>query len=200
MAIIVDKAQKRKDIALACSGILLEKGIKKTTVAELAKTAGIAKGSIYDYFEHKEDIIFEVIRNDISYYKKELHKNIKEHYSVREKVFELFNFLLVDNQWNKRHKNFYKEYMSIDIGSGNRYMSKFNIECNNFFKDIITEFIEDGISKNKLIKESLNFVNTFIAIEKGFLIISWTEKRDIQKDLTQSLNTIFDLVEIKNKI
>ncbi|MEA3315298.1 MAG: TetR/AcrR family transcriptional regulator [Campylobacterota bacterium] len=197
MAIIVDKLQKRKDIALSCTELLLKKGIKKTTVAELAKTAGIAKGSIYDYFENKEDIIFEVIRNEIYSYQKELNENIKECYSVREKVFELFDFLLVDNEWNKRHRNFYKEYISIDLGSENIYMSKFNLECNNFFKDILTVFIEDGISKNELIKDSLNFVDTLIAIQKGFLIISWTEKRDIKKELIESLNTIFDLVEVR---
>jgi len=56
MAIIVDKVQKRRDIALSCNDLLLEKGIKKLTIAEVAKTAGVSKGSIYDYFENKEDI------------------------------------------------------------------------------------------------------------------------------------------------
>ena len=33
MAIIVDKVQKRRDIALSCNDLLLEKGIKKLTIA-----------------------------------------------------------------------------------------------------------------------------------------------------------------------
>jgi AcrR family transcriptional regulator len=52
LAIIVDKFKKRREIALSCKKLLLNKGIKKVTVAEIAKTAKVAKGSIYDYFEN----------------------------------------------------------------------------------------------------------------------------------------------------
>ena len=93
MAIIVDKVQKRRDIALSCSELLLEKGIKKLTVAEVAKTAGVSKGSIYDYFENKEDIVFEIITSHIEEYQVELNEKLNPKLSTREKVFLLFGFL-----------------------------------------------------------------------------------------------------------
>lgn len=54
MAIIVDKDKKRRDIAIACTELLLEKGLKNLTVAEIAKTAGIGKGTVYEYFSKKK--------------------------------------------------------------------------------------------------------------------------------------------------
>jgi len=87
MAIIVDKIQKRRDIALSCNDLLLEKGIKKLTIAEVAKTAGVSKGSIYDYFENKEDIVFEIIRSHISDYQEELNEKINPDDTTREKFF-----------------------------------------------------------------------------------------------------------------
>lgn len=197
MAIIVDKVQKRKDIALACTELLLEKGIKKLTVAEVAKTAKVAKGSIYDYFENKEDIVFEIIRNEITQYQIFLENKIDSTFTTKEKVIELFSFLLEENEWNTRHQNFYKEYMSIDLSSENEKMAFFNRECSNFFKTILMQYFQEGVEKKELKKESLNLIEGIIATEKGFLILSWTEKKDIKKDLKSFINTLFELIEIK---
>ncbi len=46
MAIIVDKIQKKQDIALSCKALFLEKGLKNLTIAEVAKTAGVGKGDL----------------------------------------------------------------------------------------------------------------------------------------------------------
>lgn len=197
MAIIVDKVQKRRDIALSCSELLLEKGIKKLTVAEVAETAGVSKGSIYDYFENKEDIVFEIIRNDIEEYHIELNNNIDPNATTREKVFLLFDFLLSDHKEFKKHQNIYKEYMSIDLGGENKNMCSFNNECGNFFKSILTMLIKEGVAKDELIKESLGLINGLMAVEKGFLVITWTEHKDIKEEFRNFLNTIFTLIEVK---
>ena len=57
---IVDKEQKRREIALSCSNLIHEIGIRKLTVAQVAKTAGIGKGTIYEYFENKDDIVLKL--------------------------------------------------------------------------------------------------------------------------------------------
>lgn len=197
MAIIVDKVQKRRDIALACTDLLLEKGIKKLTVAEVAKTAGVAKGSIYDYFENKEDIVFEIIRSHIEEYQKEFESKINPDATTREKVFLIFDFLLNDNEEFKKHQNTYKEYMSIDLGSENENMKSFNLECSSFFRSILTLLIEDGISKGELKQESIKLIEGLLAVEKGFLLIHWSERKDIRKDLKEFLSILFDLIELK---
>ena len=57
----INKEEKRREVALACSDLLHDVGMKNITVAQVAKTAGIGKGTVYEYFENKEDIIFEII-------------------------------------------------------------------------------------------------------------------------------------------
>ncbi len=47
-----------KEIAKKC---LLESEIRKTSVDELAKAAGISKGAFYFFFRSKEELFFEVI-------------------------------------------------------------------------------------------------------------------------------------------
>ena len=197
MAIIVDKVQKRKDIALSCIDLLLEKGIKKLTVSEVAIQAGVSKGSIYDYFENKEDIVFEIIRNDISNYQDNLYEQITPSISTREKVFLLFDFLLSENDMFQKHQNIYKEYVSINLGTHNDNMSEFNKECSTFFKTTIEKLIQEGIEKGEIIEDSLKLVGGFLAVEKGFLMIHWTEKKDVKSELKEFINMIFDLIEVK---
>ncbi|MCD4758709.1 MAG: TetR/AcrR family transcriptional regulator [Arcobacteraceae bacterium] len=197
MAIIVDKVQKRKDIALSCIDLLLEKGIKKLTVSEVAIQAGVSKGSIYDYFENKEDIVFEIIRNDIENYQDNLYEQITPTISTREKVFLLFDFLLSENDMFQKHQNIYKEYVSINLGTHNDNMSEFNKECSVFFKTTIEKLIKEGITKGEIIEDSLKLVGGFLAVEKGFLMIHWTEGKDVKGELKEFINMIFDLIEVK---
>jgi len=197
MAIIVDKVQKRRDIALSCNDLLLEKGIKKLTVAEVAKTAGVSKGSIYDYFENKEDIVFEIIASHISAYQEEINEKINPNDTTRKKVFLLFDFILNDNEEFEKHQNIYKEYMSIDIAGECSNMCEFDSECSIFFKTILEKFVTDGIEKGELIESSKNLIDGLLAVEKGFLVIKWTENRDVKQSFRIFLNTIFDLIEVK---
>ena len=197
MAIIVDKVQKRRDIALSCNDLLLEKGIKKLTIAEVAKTAGVSKGSIYDYFENKEDIVFEIIRSHIEAYQEEVNSKINPNSSTREKVFLLFDFILNDNEEFEKHQNIYKEYMSIDIAGECTNMCEFNNACGDFFKMHLTKHIEEGIQKGDIIDSSIDLVDGLLAMEKGFLVIKWTENKDVKQSFRITLNTIFDLIEVK---
>lgn len=197
MAIIVDKVKKRMDIALSCVDLLLDKGIKKLTVAEVAKTAGVAKGSIYDYFENKEDIVFEIIRSFILTYQQTINEKMDHTLSTREKVFLLFDFLLNENgDFDKQH-NIYKEYIGINLSTDNEKMVEFNKECSDFFTTIKRKIIEEGIAKGEIKEESRELIDGFLALEKGYLFIQWSQKKDIKQDLKKVLNTLFDLIEIQ---
>lgn len=110
---IVDKEQKRREIALSCSNLIHEIGIRKLTVAQVAITAGIGKGTIYEYFENKDDIVFEIINIHIEQYHNEFLETIKDAKTTKEKVFHFFKFVIDDSIENLKHFNGYKEYLSI---------------------------------------------------------------------------------------
>jgi len=51
------KAETRKRIVTVATKIFAKKGIEASTVDEIATAADVGKGTIYNYFETKEDII-----------------------------------------------------------------------------------------------------------------------------------------------
>jgi AcrR family transcriptional regulator len=56
----VDRAAIREALIEAGREQFLRYGLRKTNVAELARAAGIAKGTFYHFFESKEDLCMEI--------------------------------------------------------------------------------------------------------------------------------------------
>lgn len=54
------KSQKRDLIIQAAARVFAQKGFAGTIMADIAEEAGIGKGTIYEYFESKEDLFFAV--------------------------------------------------------------------------------------------------------------------------------------------
>lgn len=68
MAKIVDKEQKRAGILQAAMEVFAEKGVARSKMADIARAAGIGKGTIYEYFSSKEEIFasaFQLINSEI---------------------------------------------------------------------------------------------------------------------------------------
>lgn len=54
---LVDKEQKKRQIALTAVEVFAEHGFEATSISQIAEAAGIGKGTVYEYFESKEDLI-----------------------------------------------------------------------------------------------------------------------------------------------
>ena len=53
---MIDREQKAKDIAGAALTLFSQKGYSATSVVQIAEAAGIGKGTVYDYYDTKEEI------------------------------------------------------------------------------------------------------------------------------------------------
>jgi len=196
---IVDKEQKRREIALSCSNLIHEIGIRKLTVAQVAITAGIGKGTIYEYFENKDDIVFEIINIHIEQYHNEFLETIKDAKTTKEKVFQFFKFVIDDSIENLKHFNGYKEYLSIVLSDENSEMRKFNSSCHTFFYEQLRKIIKEGIDKNELIPQAMNLIDGLMIFEKGVALIKMTQDGfDSVEACNLFINSIFDLIEVKN--
>ena len=119
--------EKRKQIFEAAIR-LYTKGINfhTITVANIAKEAGIGKGTIYEYFHSKEEIIWKSVA--FYYYKSEkvIYEKIREKHTFADKLDVLFDWMeqniemnitcveiLISVAGNKMDKNSCKEMMHL---------------------------------------------------------------------------------------
>lgn len=58
MARIVDKEAKRASITEAAVEVFARKGFQGTSMDDVAEQAGVSKGSLYAYFQNKEDLFY----------------------------------------------------------------------------------------------------------------------------------------------
>ncbi|EKS8350659.1 TetR/AcrR family transcriptional regulator [Bacillus cereus] len=61
MRIVKEYEERRKEILETAERLFLTKGFTKTTVNDILKEIGIAKGTFYHYFKSKEEVMDEII-------------------------------------------------------------------------------------------------------------------------------------------
>ncbi|RXJ60596.1 TetR family transcriptional regulator [Candidatus Marinarcus aquaticus] len=195
---VVNKDERRREIALSCIS-LVNQGIRKITVSQVAKTAGIGKGTVYEYFENKEDIIFEIINIHIEEHHKAFLETIKTVQSTREKIFIFLHFVLDESDETMQHFKGYQDYLSIVLSDNNDIMKDFNSKCREFFTQQLKFLIDEGIHKGELIPQSASMVNGLICFEKGVALSKMIQKDfDAKSVCTTFIDTLFNLIEVKH--
>lgn len=74
---------------------LLEAGVDITTlkVADITKQAGIGKGTAYEYFSSKDEIIAKALRWDLQQQLEGIENSLKQVHSMKEQIFMGLNWI-----------------------------------------------------------------------------------------------------------
>ena len=152
MAKMVNKEEKRKQIALDCKDLFLQKGIKKITVSELANAAGIGKGTIYEYFSNKEDIVFEIL-NILSeeYYERMLLQ--MQNKTTLEKLNIFFEFFVTKKDDLIK---IYKEFLAINLSEEQKF-----IEFHSFLKETYLSLLKEIVEDEKVSEILLSYATGY---------------------------------------
>jgi len=197
MARIIDKEEKRLDIARASIELFARKGIAQTSIEEIAKSAGVAKGTIYLYFKNKEEIIFAIWDMLASRHQEIFQARINETMSAKEKILELFNFSECKEDHDKEDiLTLYQNFLStMLIDKTGLYTNYFATICQRDY-DIIFQCIQEGIAKGELeVHDVDKLTNTIIIFMEGVVIRSKMNNfnfEQTQLHLTQHIAFLLD--------
>jgi AcrR family transcriptional regulator len=198
VAIIVDKVQKKRDIALSCKELFVNNSINNLTIAQVAKTAGVGKGTIYEYFKNKEDIVFEIVNILLQEHNEKKRQKIQLLQSSKEKL-KIFFYVFYDPE-NEQLRKLYKEFISISLMNYNEEMISFQTKCATTYFSWFEEIIQEGINKGEFIADAKKLSRGLFVIGEGMFISSevTTTINDLKKELDTFFDAIFDLIEVKN--
>ena len=172
MAKIIDKEEKRCDIALSAITLFCEKGIQQTSIDQIAKSAGVAKGTIYLYFKNKEEIVFTIWDILTQQHEEVFYKRINPNMSAKEKILEYYNFSECQEGFDKEQTLILFQHFvsSMLIDKTSLYTAYFE----KFFQkdyDFITSCFYEGIKKGEFVIEDVDMLaNSIIMVLKGLLV------------------------------
>lgn len=197
MAIIVDKEQKRKDIALACKELFIKEGINKITISQIAKSAGVGKGTIYDYFNNKEDIVFAILDILMAEHNAFKESKIREASSTKEKIKVFFEFFYNPQMADLRE--IFKEFISIALTNPSPDMQAFFKEGFDRYYSWFKTILQEGIDKGEIKPIAIDLARGFFALGDGLFIsnLGINRMEQIEAEINLHIETLFTLIEVK---
>lgn len=172
MAIIVDKEKKKAEIALACKDLIISSNINSLTISAIAKEAGIGKGTFYEYFKDKYELIFELVSILLQEYNKITEAKLKEATNIKDKL-KIFASFYYDIDY-KELRELYNQFIAISIISSDKEMLEFQTECFNKYKNWLRDILESEVREQNLPKMILDIVDILFITVDGLYITSIT--------------------------
>ena len=136
---------KRDEILIQAANLFRKKGFSGTSMQDIARDVGILKGSIYYYFNSKNEIFREVLNKGISPVLKNAEFIMAKDLSPAEKLRELLrshiDYIIHDNY---SLILYFQEKEKISLQETKKYIESRN-RYEKIFKDLLAQGIKQGV-------------------------------------------------------
>lgn len=160
-------SSKKETIMLAAMELFIENGYRNTRIIDIAEKAGIGKGTVYAYFDSKEEILIQVakdfVKKDYEHYVSEmenlldLRQNLTNYIDVSEKMIHKYGIYAV----------MFRDQILFDPNVKSDEIMEIIVEINNeqyrCMDLIIEKGIRDGEMRTDNQEESTIFAMTAVA-------------------------------------
>ena len=145
---IVDKEKKAEAISDAALKVFREHGYNKTRMADIAQMAGMGKGTLYEYFKDKGDILRFAFDQYFSVFSEGVLKAMKEKTKPSERILSLIDFALRHAAEWEDHCAIYVDYFGAARTEERKRFSLSSIYAG--MKDILEKLIKEAQSANEI--------------------------------------------------
>jgi hypothetical protein len=130
-------------------------------------------------------------------YIEQLKINLQKEATLKEKLYTLFSFYLVDVIENPNLKDLYKEYTMISLEDKTEHMIEINEKFINDFQPLIKEIFMSELKKGTIKKEALDFIEYLQMSVDGIFIYSCGLKDfDLKEKIEKFINSFLKLIEV----
>ena len=138
-------ATRRDELLELAAAMFAERGLRATTVRDIADSAGILSGSLYHHFSSKEEMVDEVLRGFLDWLFERYEQIVAEEPNPLERLKGLFmaSFEAIEH----RHAQvviYQDEAKRLADQERFSYVEKRNQEQRKMWLDLLNQGIEDG--------------------------------------------------------
>ncbi|MCB9790544.1 TetR/AcrR family transcriptional regulator [Candidatus Nomurabacteria bacterium] len=131
----------KTQIITAAAQVIAEKGLENGTVDDIAKAAGIAKGSVYEYFDSKEMLLLEGAKYLATQRTNALKKLLVKYSSPIKKLQVL---LEANNRMSQKQPEILLMNYALLISSHNSIKTKGALEFFKTYFNLVSDVIAEG--------------------------------------------------------
>src|SRR5438132_14219458 len=177
----------------AARKVFAERGFHEATVDDIAEAAGVAKGTVYLYYQSKRDVYFAALKFGISQMYASLLQETKKVSTPEEKLKALIAAKLA---YFDENRDFFKIYYSELGNTPTTHPGGIDSEFKELYQEqarLVESILKEGARK-KVIR-SLRTEQTAFAISdiiRGVVthrVLGWSKSR-----ISQDVDFIFDLI------
>ena len=100
---VIDKEQKRRQIIYSATQVFAQQGINNFKMIDVARQAGLGKGTLYEYFRSKDELIsgtFDLFMETYSaYISKEMNKYLEPEVKLKVLIVSSLDFFVRYEEW-----------------------------------------------------------------------------------------------------
>lgn len=182
------KQQTRKAIMQAAMCLFSEKGFEKTSIEELAKAAGIGKGTVYGYFQTKSDILHAFCEDELECLHQELTSNADREIPILQQMVSIY---MSEFHHLTENREFARLFMQQTAFPRDVDMEKHLENENNYFK-LLFPLLEKAQERGELRKDLdiLYITGHFYGLYL-LLVSAWFTGRVQTEEAEQALEALF---------
>lgn len=133
-----------KDKILAAAEYLIAKdGLRKSTIAKVAKKAAVADSLVYKYFKNKEDLLFSVAAKHLGEAVQELKESLQ---GIKDPESRLRKLIWYSLRYNDRHPE-YIRMLLFECRSNENFYSTACYKVMQGHSQITMDILEQGVSE-----------------------------------------------------
>ncbi|HCP46487.1 MAG TPA: TetR family transcriptional regulator [Deltaproteobacteria bacterium] len=133
-------ADKRGQILAAAVDVFASRGFHRSRVADVARAADVADGTIYLYFKSKDDILISIFEEKMASMIEGAEQVLS---GVADPLEKLRQFALFHMRNVEDHRNEAK-VLQVELRLSNTFMKEYNPVRLRQYMDIIGQLIEEG--------------------------------------------------------
>ena len=150
-----EKERRKQDIVDAAEKVFFSLGFEQATMISIAEEAELSKGTLYLYFENKNELCMAIILRALRSFRKDLEDNLNKDDNGLDQLMSIsnqfFNFIKTYPDYYRALSNFKVHEAGVNSGSEISLLrKKENQRINDFVKSAIEKGQKDGSINSKV--------------------------------------------------
>jgi len=183
--------EKRHRIILAGVKAFSEKGYQNATISEIAQRAGVADGTVYEYFKNKEELLLFIPEERFQ----DHLDHLKEAFSIHDPMSRLRRFIQSHFYLYLTDRDFLRVYLSLILLNRRFYESR-AYEGLSRYVQVLEGLVEKGIEQGRFEPEvSVRVFRNMFLGAFTHMVIRWLFlSQAVVVDKMEEINQITDLL------